>query len=301
MLTLLVAWLAAFQAPPAQAPGQPAAAPPATEVFLATLEGAPDGGLRVTGPENISRNPGYDNQPFFTDDGVLFTSMRDGRQTDVYHYSLASRAITRLTDTPESEYSPTRMSDGRISVIRVEADGTQRLWAFTARGESPVVLLNDVKPVGYHVWADPATLVLFVLGEPPTLRIADTRSGRAEIVAERPGRCLARTPAGKISFVQKGAGKEPWQVMELDTTTRKAVPLTETLEGREDYAWLPDGRLLMASGSKIFVWNPKGGAKGWQAIADLQAAGIAGITRLAVSGDGKRLAITGEGESKDER
>ena len=41
----------------------------------------------------------------------------------------------RVTNTPESEYSPTVTPDGaHISVIRVEADGTQRLWRFTLDG-----------------------------------------------------------------------------------------------------------------------------------------------------------------------
>ena len=40
------------------------------------------------------------------------------------------RRISRVTQTPESEYSPTVMADGaHISVVRVEADGTQRCGA----------------------------------------------------------------------------------------------------------------------------------------------------------------------------
>ena len=54
-----------FEAPVAQA--QPAAqAPrPDTEIFLAPLT-ARDGRIEVGAPVNITGNPGYDNQPFFT-------------------------------------------------------------------------------------------------------------------------------------------------------------------------------------------------------------------------------------------
>jgi Tol biopolymer transport system component len=201
-----------------------------------------------------------------------------------------------LTATAASEYSPTPMPDGRFSVIRVESDGTQRLWAFSAAGGAPSLLLADIKPVGYHAWADANTLVLFVLGEPATLRIADVRTGKADVIGERPGRCLSRTPQGGVSFVQKGPGKEPWQVMELDVATKKVTPVTETLDGREDYAWLPDGRLLMASGSKIFLWGKESRVKIWQEVADLAASGIGDITRMAVSPDGKRLALVGGGK-----
>jgi Tol biopolymer transport system component len=285
-----------MQAAPAPAPQPAPQPPPATDVYLAAVSPSPDGNIRVGDPENISKNAGYDNQPFFTtnDGSVLFTSMRDGKQTDIYEYTFATRSSRQLTSTATSEYSPTPAPGGRISVIRVEADGTQRLWAFPATGGELSLVLNDVKPVGYHTWSDDHTLVLFVLGEPATLQIADTNSGKSEVVAQRPGRCLAHVPGGGISFVQKGPGKEPWRIMELDLASKKATPITDTLEGREDYAWLPDGRLLMASGAKIFLWGKDNRVSVWQEVADLSPAGIGNITRVAVSPDGKRLAFVAE-------
>jgi len=285
-----------LQVPPAPAAQRAPDPPPATEVYLAPMEPSADGNIRVGAPENVSNNPGYDNQPFFVRGGeaLLFTSMRDGKQTDIYEYAIATRSLKRLTSTAESEYSPTPAPGGRISVIRVESDGSQRLWAFPANGGDPALVLSGVKPVGYHAWADDHTLVLFVLGEPATLQIADTRTGKAEIVAKRPGRGLSRTAGGKISFVQKAAGKEPWQIMELDVATRNATRVTETLQGREDYALLPDGRLLMAAGSTIFLWGNDNRVKVWQAIADLSSADIGSITRLAVSPDGTRLAFVAD-------
>ena len=60
----------------------------------------------------------------------------------------------------------------------------------------------------------------------------------------------------------------------------------------EDLTWLPDGRIIMASGSKLFVWQA--GTPGWAELADLTAAGIKRITRLSASRDGKFLAIVAE-------
>ena len=51
--------------------------------------------------------------------------------------------------------------------------------------------------------------------------------------------------------------------------------------------------ILMASGSKLFAYAP-GDEAGWREVADLVAAGIDGISRLAVSPDGKRLAVVAE-------
>src|SRR6267378_1894361 len=95
------------------------------------------------------------------------------------------------------EYSPTPLPDGKgFSVIRVEADSTQRLWAFDRDGSRPRLVLDSIKPVGYHAWADAHALVLFVLGSPPTLQIADAGSpgARGEVLAHDIGRSLQRIP-----------------------------------------------------------------------------------------------------------
>ena len=267
--------------------------PPSTEIFLAPLAPA-DGRLQAGGPANVSNSPGYDNQPAFTPDGaaMLFTSVRDGAELpDIYRYDLASRLVSRVTTTPEGEYSPTPTPDGTgFSVIRVEADGTQRLWRFSMAGTDPALVLADVKPVGYHAWIDDRTLALFVLGRPATLQIADTGSGKAEPVAENIGRSLHRIPGrATVSFVHKeeDAG---WWVKEYDPRTKAITPLVRTLDGSEDCAWMPDGRLLMAQGARLFVWQP-GGNAGWEEVANFAAAGLQSITRLAVSPNGDWIAI----------
>ena len=131
---------------------QPATPPPNTDIFLASLSNTA-AALAVGPAINVTDSPGYDNQPSFTPDGrqVLFTSNRGGTQTDIYRYEIAGRTVARVTDTPESEYSPTVTPAGaHISVIRVEADGTQRLWRFTIDGRQPELVRTNVKPVGYE-------------------------------------------------------------------------------------------------------------------------------------------------------
>jgi hypothetical protein len=306
----------AVQQAPAVVP--PAAqAPPDTEIFLAPLSSA-NGELRVGAPVNITNNPGYDNQPFFTPDGtaILFSSMRGTApairenpnlpQTDIYKYDLASRAIGRVTQTPESEYSPTPMLDGqqRVSVIRVEADGTQRLASIAPSGVKIQVdvILPDVKPVGYHAWADDHTLALFVLGAnraPATLQLADTRTGTTRVIATDIGRSVLRMPgtgaARHISFVQRerAADAVTLIVKELDPATGAITPLTPAVAGsREaDLAWTPDGTLLMAKDDVLYGWRR--GDSGWKEIASLARLSLRGVTRLAVSPKGDWLALVG--------
>ena len=258
---------------------------------------------------DITNNPGYDNQPSFTPDGkgVLFTSVRPSAapgmspgQTDIFRYDIASQSVSRVTQTPESEYSPTVMPDDQhISVVRVEADGAQRLWSVIPNGPKidVAVILPEIKPVGYHAWADNQTLALFVLGQPATLQLADTRTGTAVVLASDIGRSIQRIPdaPGTISFVQRErSGNTVTLVIKaLNTSTRQISVLTPAVAGstEADCAWTPDGTLLMVKGATLYGW--KRGQSGWTEVTSLERLSLAGVTRLAVSPKGDYLALVG--------
>src|SRR5207244_289976 len=146
---------------------------PSTDIFLADLSTS-KGHMQIGRPRNITNRKGYDNQPRFFADGksLFYTSIREDNQADIYQYDVAKGTSRQITATKESEYSPTVMPDGKsLSVIRVEADQTQRLWSFPLAGGEPALLLEKIKPVGYHLWIDKSTLLLFVLGQPDTLQL----------------------------------------------------------------------------------------------------------------------------------
>lgn len=272
-------------------------APPSTDIFLAELRArSPRDRVDVGAPVNATHRTGYDNQPFFTPDGrgFLYASVTDG-QADIWRYDIAAGRGMPVTTTPESEYSPTPLPDGSgFSVVRVEADSTQRLWRFDWDGGHSALVLAGVKPVGYHAWGDAHTVALFVLGQPATLQVADLRTGTAAPVAKDIGRGVQRIPGvdpPAISFVQKGAPPDSvWTVAELDLTTRRIRTLVRTLPGVDQYAWTPAGVLLMAKGAKLYQWSPARGPE-WEEVADFTALGLERITRLAVSRRGDRLAL----------
>src|SRR2546421_3066722 len=241
----------------------PTATPGFSDIFLVDVKNERSG-MQFGQPVKITTFAGYNNQPSFLLDGrsILYTSIRD-KQADVYRYDVRSGATSQITNTPESEYSPTLMPDGKfISVVRVEADGTQRLWKFPLAGGLPSLILENIKPVGYHLWVDNDTLALFVLGKPNTLQLVDLRSGKAEVIADNPGRILRRVPhENKFSFVHKVSDQE-WLIKTFDLKTRSIATYIKTFTGVEDYAWTPAGVLLMANGSKLlarkksdFVWE----------------------------------------------
>ncbi|HEY3219727.1 MAG TPA: hypothetical protein VGJ80_03270 [Gemmatimonadales bacterium] len=272
---------------------QVAAAPPATDIYLADLR-VTDGRVVIGVPVNVTTRPGYDNQPNFLPNGraFLYTSVRDS-QADIYRYDLDRAASVRLTATRESEYSPTPLPDGSgFSVVRVEADSTQRLWAFDEDGTHPHLVLDSITPVGYHAWAGAHTLVLFVLGTPPTLQITDTRtpSARGEIVAQNIGRSLQRVPrSAAIAFLQRDSVAGNW-IKQVNPTTKDVIPLVRALDGADFFTWTPGGIALAARDTKLYQWNPRR-SQDWEEIADVSAAGLTNVTRLAVNPKGDRLAI----------
>jgi tricorn protease-like protein len=281
--------------------------PPSTDIYLAPIS-VTAGRLEVGMPMNITARKGYDNQPSFLPDGsgILYTAIQTNpsgpqapTQTDIFQYDIASQTTLRITATPESEYSATVTPNREsFSVIRVEPDSTQRLWQFKLDGTYPSLALADIKPVGYHAWVDDSTLALFVLGNPPTLRIASVKTGRSEIVARGIGRSIHKVPGvHAVSFVHK-VSQEEWWITMLDVRTGATERVVRTLAGSEDYSWTPEGLVVMGQGSKLFAYRPGQGLE-WREIADLSANGLGTITRLAVSPDGRWLAVVApEPESK---
>jgi WD40-like Beta Propeller Repeat len=271
----------------------PAQGQRAPDIYVASLQLA-GGRVSVGAPRNVTSREGYDNQPAFARDGqsLLYTSTRDDAQADIYRVVFATGGTTRVTHTaPESEYSAAELPDGAaLAVIRVERDSTQRLWRLPLAGGSEAPIFPALRPVGYHAWADAHMVAMFVLGTPNALVLGDTRTGRLDTLMMNIGRSMHRMPGTRqLSFVSKSYA-DAWYVMALDVDTRGIRPVARLPRGVEDYAWLPDGRLIAGSGSTLLVADPRGDAA-WVAVADLQPAGISEITRLAVSPAGDALAI----------
>ena len=81
---------------------------------------------------------------------------------------------------------------------------------------------------------------------------------------------------------------EEWWIERLDPADGTSERITLTLPGREDYAWTPEGEILMGDGGRLFAWSE---GSDWTEIADFSDLGVEGITRLAVSPDGAQVAI----------
>ena len=271
-----------------------AAGSPSTDIWLGTLVGE-GGALSVSGLEQATDRDAYDNQPSFLLDGsaVLHTAALDRTQTEIMRLAAASGAgpgaSERLTHTEAaSEFSALQIpGQDAFSAIH-EIRGKQYLWRYDLSGASIGPIFATAEPVGYHAWANEHVVAMFILGSPPTLQVGDALTGDIRIVAESPGRSIHRIPGTEeISFVRKISDDE-WWIERLDPAAGTSERIVRTLPGREDYAWTPDGEILMGDGSRLFAWSE---GSEWTEVADFSDLGVAGITRLAVSPDGSRIAI----------
>lgn len=283
---------------PAVVPTVATAQAPQTDIYLADLLVSARGLLYLGNPVNITNRPeSYDNQPFFTPDGrsVLYTAAYDDGndgQTDIHRFYLEGRRDTQITRSKESEYSATPIPDERaFSAILVEADSTQRLWRFSMEGMDAEVLFPELAPVGYHAWADPETVIMFVLGQPATLQIGNPLTGVVEVLAQNIGRSMHKIPGrAAMSWVQRSDEEdgESW-IMELNLSTLESRQLVQTVDGGDFHAWTPDGTILMAGGGIIYGWNPRRG-RNWFRVADFSDLGLT-FSRIAVSPTGEQVAL----------
>jgi len=63
-----------------------------------------------------------------------------------------------------------------------------------------------------------------------------------------------------------------------------------------DLAWTPDGMLVMAEKDVLYAWKRGAPSTGsgqapWRRLADLAALGLHGVTRIAISPKGDRIAF----------
>ncbi|MDH3590161.1 MAG: hypothetical protein OEQ74_12235, partial [Gammaproteobacteria bacterium] len=176
-----------------------------------------------------------------------------------------------------------------ISIVRVETDGKQSLWSYA--GNRPLALLTNVDNLGYYTWLDVETVAMVLVDEPPRLAIATVPNGAIAEIPVQPGRSLQRVPAiGTLSFVDK-SNDDTWWISDYDRHSGKIRRIAPALADSEDFAWTPEGELLMASGRLLYIWRDE-----WELIADLSDRVSGAITRIAVGPNGRQIAfVTLEG------
>jgi len=262
---------------------------PNTDNWLLTMS-QKNNKLALENPKNITDRNGYDNQPVFSPDGtyILYTSIRDSLQSDIYKYEISTNTILQHTNTSTSEYSPTFMPGGKsISVVMVEKDSAQRLWSFPVRGGKPECILKNIDSVGYHCWFSKNRLGLFVLTKPFTLQLAGMGKQTPYIIADSIGRCIKMN--NHMMYYTRKNDKGENYLYQFNLPGLNSRMLMK-LPG-EDFCFQGQ-QIIATSGSKVFVTDASGSK--WILVSDLAPFGINNLGRIAINSDGTKIAVVSE-------
>jgi Tol biopolymer transport system component len=265
---------------------------PETDIFLADIKNE-KGSLSFSTPVNITKRKGYDNQPYFTPDGksILFVALQDTIQSDIYKYDIASKKISQLTNTAESEYSPTLLPDGKsISVVRVDKDNGQRFYTIALNDVVHAKVVKGTDSIGYYCWLNDTSLAMFILGDAMTLQVLNVKTSERKLIASDIGRCMKLSIDKKSMYFVLKQNSSEWSIFSLDIATHSMSKIVSTLPGSEDYAVMPDGSLLMGSDGKLFQYTP--GEKDWKQVADFSAS-VGNFYRVMVNAKGDKVALVG--------
>lgn len=270
---------------------------PHTDIFLFELT-QNEGRFEIKNPKNATNRKGYDNQPYFTKDSQSFLFSRaDDYQTDVYEYFLTSGDIRAVTQSDATEFSPTPSPDN--TKIAFVSDRNGGVWfgeretintpRWTLKGS------DNREPIGYFAWNHGTGDFFYWSRYGFSMALVNTNSDSYHFVS---GNTPPSTPhiipgTNNFSFVHRQMNEQVW-IKSLDPTTKAIKPIVPVMGPNYNYTWSPDGQILMIQNAVLFQFQP-GKSKQWEKVADLTTFNIANANRLAVSPNGKYLAVVGQG------
>lgn len=243
----------------------------------------------------------YLNQPEFSADGKLlvFTEQTgsEALATDINYLEIGSdnQLPKPVRATPFGEFSATVYGDG-YSVIRVEADGTQRLWQISATSEK--VLLPEVLGVGYHAWGASGDLMMFLLenATQPNRAVYRDNAGKITELLPNPGRSFVYDKAENWFYFTapaKGAAAEtPLHLWRYRAGQAQAEMLALLPESGKDLAFTPQGQLMVSAKTQLLAWQ---GGK-WQPWLDLSKDCDGVVSRFKFNPTNTQLAFVCEKE-----
>lgn len=266
-----------------------------TEIFLLDITNS-SGNITLSNPKNITNRKGYDNQPFFHPSQPLlyYTAMHDG-QTDIWSYNLKTGVELQITNTIDSEYSPTVTPNKKYlsCIVQRKSNGDQDLVKYNIKKPTETQMIFESQKtgkIGYQAWLNPNELITFVLGEPQTLHYQHLISKKDTIIATNIGRSLHLIPKQKaFSFVQQIEKK--WLICSFNPQKNTIIDIAESHPDSEHYnAWLSENTILESRNTDIFSYSLM--TKEWK-IVDLPNMFLnRKISRMAIKGN--KIAIVVE-------
>lgn len=285
----------------------PAGAIPNTDIFIADMSTTGEN-LWIGQLHPAAISEGYENQPYFTSDGLMliYTGAGASGKTDIWARTLSTGTAHRLTQTPtKSEYSPRLKSDGAtLSFIQEDETGEITELYEQTLGENNASAAVTLKPLGYYAHLRGGKDILtFLRSDPPTLVHIDPVQNETRQIASNIGRALYAAPDGQSAYYTIETSDDNFNIHQYDAESGESRLLFALPDGVQDYAVfaIPGTDLtgfFAASGTSLLfrIDHPE---SDWVPIADFSDAPFTDISRISVNDTATRIALVTETKSDD--
>ena len=265
-----------------------------TEIYVFDMAFAYEG-LELLNAKNISNNAGYDNQPSFTSNETVIFSGNNNGQTDIAEYNLKTgtkKWINKKTDG--SEFSPQKFpSNNAIAAVRLDKDGKQRLYSYNLETGKPKKMLENIQVAYFAFYSDEKLLATVLSATEMDLVWMDLKTKSVDTLLQNAGRGLQKIPKSSSMAYTLINEVGNLDLSILDIASMESFFICELPKGVQDYIWLNEFQVLAGLGSKLFIYDTLGEPE-WNKVASLDEFDVTNITRMAVSPDGKKLAVVVE-------
>lgn len=265
---------------------------PETDVWMVNLI-KKEGKYTFEKPLNITNRKGYDNQPSFTNDdkGIYFVSVKDDKQSDVYVYQIKNKLITQITQTSESEYSPTLDPNKKnITCVVVLKDSSQQIFNYSVANIKNSVEVSkeftNTDSVGYFTWLNADTILYYKLTQPHSLRAWNIKTNKDVWICNNPTRAFKKIEnTSQFIYGVKDSTSVTFRIYNPTLKESKVYASYPSLN--EDFIWHNEFGLIKSENSDLLNFDSE--TKKWNVLFSFSDFGIKKITRFLFDSKNKRL------------
>lgn len=255
--------------------------------------------FEVMGLENLTNRPGYDNQPYFLPDGsgFLFSSDRNGKDTDLFRFDFESGKSNQISNSPASEFSPQLIPGKRgYSTVRIDPDEWQRFWILDENGEE-VEALFGLENVGYNSWFNEDEVFFFLVGAEEEgghqlawgmvsknkIKAVDRGIGRSIVSSENELYYSRKNGSGELNIIRL----TPTDKMgKFESSMIGTMP-----KGAEDFEVLNGKFIFTSQNNQFMVLDLQSTEKGWNRLGEVSPGNEKQVSRIAIDAKNGKIAF----------
>lgn len=229
---------------------------PNTDIYLVNFQ-LKDTTLTVNAVTPVSNGKTYENQPFFSFDGIniLYSSVQEGVNPDIYMYSTQSNTAYSFYESyNEGEFWPQYTPDGLgYSLVIKSADGTQKIWKNFNDARTPVCITPKFNDVGNYCWIGDDYIAFRRETKESLLLVMNIKTGETKTIADKVGTSLAKVPGEKAFYYLKHQENEDL-LMKYNVEDGSSTQIIKSFRGLQDFATTVYGDVWVVYQGSIYAY-----------------------------------------------